>query len=57
MRERRWRAFSTACYTDFWTLPLRKQRVQTLMRLVWPSISARTGWRLGLKIRLVLLLA
>ncbi len=57
MRERCWRDFSASCYTDFWTLPLRRQRVQTRMRFVWPSISARTGWRLGLKIRLVLLLA
>ena len=44
-------------YTDFWTFPLRKHRVQTRMRLVCPLISARTGWRFGLKIRFVLLLA
>jgi len=39
------------------TLPLRRQRVQTLMRFVDPSTIARTRWMLGLNERLVLLLA
>jgi hypothetical protein len=39
------------------TLPLRRQRVQTLMRFVDPSTTARTLWMLGLNERLVLLLA
>lgn len=41
----------------FRTFPLRRQRVQTRIRLVDPSTTARTRWRLGLKVRFVLLLA
>lgn len=41
----------------FLTSPVRKQRVQTRMRFVDPSMTARTRWRFGLNDRFVLLLA
>jgi hypothetical protein len=39
--------------TAFWTLPERRQRVQTYARVGDPSISTRTRWRLGSKRRFV----
>ena len=41
----------------FWTLPLRRQRVQTQIRRLVPSIRARTRCRLGCQVRDVTLWA
>ena len=39
--------------TAFWTLPPRKQRVQTYARVAVPSSSTRTRWRFGSNRRFV----
>src|SRR5271166_235884 len=56
-RPRSRRTPQPANQADFFTLPLRMQRVQTRIRRTPPPIWARTTWRLGCHRRLVLLLA